>query len=91
MTLSRQRHLRVPALLALLLIGVWVGIGLVHEHTGAPTCQVCNALQFNAADLVAPITVGAPDAISVLADPVALPNAAAPYLATPPGRAPPLA
>ena len=86
-----MRRLRLPALLALLLVGVWVGIGLVHEHTGAPTCQICNALQFGAADLVAPIVVVQPEAVAIPTAPPALPSAAAPYLPTPPGRAPPLA
>ena len=91
MNLGTRRRLRLPALLALLLVGIWVGIGLVHEHTGAPTCQICNALQFTSADLVAPIVVAEPEPIALLAEPPTLPSAATPYLSTPPGRAPPLA
>ena len=91
MNLGMRRHLRITALLALLLVGIWVGIVLVHEHTGVQRCEVCNALQFTSADLVAPIVVAEPEAVTLLAEPPALPSAATPYLSTPPGRAPPLA
>lgn len=90
MTLG-MRCLRVSTLLALLLLGVWVGIGLVHDHTGAPTCQVCNALQFASADLVAPTPVAAANSVARLETPSARASAATPYLPTHPGRAPPLA
>jgi hypothetical protein len=90
MTSETRRRLQLPALLALLLVGIWVGIGLVHEHTGAPTCQICNALQFSSADLAAPIVMAAPEPIALLTEPPTLPSAATPYLSTPPGRAPPL-
>ena len=86
-----RRRLGLPALLALLLIGAWVCIGLVHEHNGSPTCQICNALQFAAADVVAPIAPMEPAAELQPITPASLPNAATPYLSTPPGRAPPLA
>lgn len=86
-----RRNLWLPAALALLLVGVWIGIVLVHEHTGAPTCQVCTALQFTSADLVAPIVVAEPAAVALLPAPLTLPSAARPYPSTPPGRAPPLA
>ena len=85
-----KHHLRLPALLSLLLVGIWVGIGLVHEHTGAPTCQVCNAIQFTSADLVTPIVVVKPEPVTLVVAPEILPAAATPYLPTPPGRAPPL-
>ena len=90
MTLRMQRYLRISTLVALLLLGVWVGIGLVHEHTGAPTCQVCNALHYNSADLVTPIQVVRPESVVRLESPSELAIAATPYLPTPPGRAPPL-
>ena len=90
MTLQMRRFLRASTLLALLLLGVWVGIGLVHEHTGAPTCQVCNALHYNAVDLVTPIMVVRPESVVRLEAFSALATAATPYLPTPPGRAPPL-
>jgi hypothetical protein len=91
MMTSVRRQLGIPALLALLLIGAWVCIGIVHEHDGSPTCQICNALQFTAAVVVAPVALVAPtEQVQPLA-PASLPNAATPYLSTPPGRAPPLA
>ncbi|MEK7348731.1 MAG: hypothetical protein AABZ94_07640 [Candidatus Eisenbacteria bacterium] len=86
-----RRNLWLPTTLALLLIGVWAGIGLVHGHSGAPTCHVCNALQFTSADLVAPIGVAEPAAAALSSSPLTLPSAATPYPSTPPGRAPPLA
>ena len=91
MSLASHRHLRLPAVLALLLIGVWVGIGLVHEHTGAPTCQVCNVLQSTTADLVAPVVVGESIAVVILPAPPTLTPVTAHHPSTPPGRAPPLA
>ncbi len=91
MSHAARRTLLLPAVLALLLVGVWIGIVLVHEHTGAPTCQVCNALQFTSADLGTPIVVAEPAVAALSPAPQTLPSAATPYPSTPPGRAPPLA
>ena len=91
MMLRSRRHLGLPALLALLLIGAWVCIGVVHEHNGAPTCQICNALQFSAAVVVTPVALVEPTVATQPLAPAPLPAAATPYLSTPPGRAPPLA
>ncbi len=91
MPLDLRRTLRLPAALALLLVAVWVGVGLVHEHTGAPTCQICNVMQFGSADLVAPIVIAEPAAAPVLTAPLRLPFAAKPHPPIPPGRAPPIA
>ena len=90
MRLSR-RHRGLPALLALLLIGAWVCIGVVHEHNGGPTCQICSALQFSAAVVVAPVTLADPTVALQPVAPAPLPVAGTPFLSTPPGRAPPLA
>ena len=86
-----RRHLGLPALLALLLIGAWVCIGVVHEHNGSPTCQICNALQFAAAIPVAPISLDAPTEQAQAPAAAPVPIAAAAYRSTPQGRAPPLA
>lgn len=91
MPLGLRRTLRLPAALALLLIAAWVGVGLVHEHTGAPTCQICNVTPFGSADLVAPIVMAEPAAAPVLTAPLRLPSAARPHSPIPPGRAPPSA
>jgi len=91
MTLGTRRNLRLLAALALVLVGVWATIVLVHEHTGVQPCHVCNALQFTSADLVTPIVVAEPAATEILPDPIARRVEAVPYLLTPPGRAPPLA
>lgn len=90
MTLFSGRNLRLTAALALLLVGVWATIVLVHEHSGVQPCHVCNALQFTSAELVAPIVVAEPAATAVRPAPLELRSEAAPYLPTPPGRAPPL-
>ena len=91
MGLSR-RHRGLPAVLALLLIGVWVCIGLVHEHTGAPTCQICNALQFSASDLVTVAPLAAPLEVVAMGFVAPAPAAAtASHSSTPQGRAPPSA
>jgi hypothetical protein len=86
-----RRHRGLPALLALLLIGAWVCIGVVHEHNGGPSCQICNALQFTAAVVVDPVTLTSPTVALTPVAPTPLPVAATPYFSTPPGRAPPLA
>ncbi|MEK7314883.1 MAG: hypothetical protein AAB011_01785 [Candidatus Eisenbacteria bacterium] len=86
-----RRTLWFPAALALLLIGVWVGVGLVHEHTGTPTCQICNVTPFGSADLVAPIVMAEPAAAPLLTALPILPSAARPHPPIPPGRAPPIA
>jgi hypothetical protein len=88
---TSRRHLGLPALLALLLIGAWVCIGVVHEHDGSPTCQICNALQGSAAVVVTPVALVEPTVAVQPLTPTPLPAAATPTLSTPPGRAPPLA
>lgn len=77
--------------LALLLMGAWLAIGLAHGHPHDPSCQICSALQFTAAELVAPPTLAEPVAVEIeLA--TAPPARVAPTRhTTPPGRAPPAA
>jgi hypothetical protein len=86
-----RKHAGLPALLALALVGIWVCVGLVHNHTGAPTCQICNALQFSTADLVAPPVFSAPTATAIAFLPAAAPSPAPAHHAVPQGRAPPTA
>jgi len=91
MMLRARKPLALPALLALLLIGAWVCIGVFHEHSGSPTCQICNALQFTAADVVSPAGLKAPAEVARALAPATLPAAISSEVSTPQGRAPPTA
>jgi hypothetical protein len=84
---------RLPnwAALALVLMATWIAIGIVHGHPHDPSCQVCSALQFTSAELVATPILAAPVVVEL-----SLTSAAPTYVvstrhATPQGRAPPSA
>ncbi|HET9950567.1 MAG TPA: hypothetical protein VFS09_02105 [Candidatus Eisenbacteria bacterium] len=77
--------------LALLLMGAWLAIGLLHGHPHDPSCQICSALQYTAAELVAPPALAEPVAVEIELAPAPPAHVAPTSHATPRGRAPPAA
>ena len=77
--------------LALVLMGAWLAIGLLHGHPHDPSCQICGVLQFTAAELVAPPTVAEPAAAEFELAAAATARVVSIDYATPKGRAPPTA
>lgn len=55
-SMMRTRRLlrTVPALLALLLFGAWLGSSVLHEHPGPP-CQICKDLSASQAVVASPV------------------------------------
>ena len=84
---------RLPrwAALALVLMGAWVFIGIAHGHPHDPSCQVCSALQFTAAELVATPALAAPVVVQIELPSATPVHVASTSHATPQGRAPPSA
>ena len=88
----RRRTVRhaLPALVALLLFGIWVGAAILHEHPGAP-CQICRDLQASQVDVASPVEpprVEAPPERLAESEPSTL---VALLLTVPEGRGPPQA
>jgi hypothetical protein len=86
-----RRLLRtVPALIALLLFGAWLGSSVLHEHPGRP-CQICKDLSASQADIASPVEPPRSDAPPErLADSRATSHVAR-LLHIPAGRGPPQA
>ena len=82
---------RLPqwGVLALLLLGAWLAIGILHGHPHDPSCQICSALQFTAAELVAQPILAAPVAVELDLAPAPPARIASTSHTTPQGRAPP--
>ena len=82
---------RAPVLLALLLFGVWLCAGWLHEHPDASSCQVCKELAASAAEVVRFQAVPEPPYIP---ERIAATRDSAPhelFATLPHGRAPPAA